>query len=513
MVPGKRYRPEDIFAMAWRRRWHVLVPFVVVAAGAALIARKLPDLYSSQATILIVPQRVPENYVSPTVTARVEDRVRTIAQQILSRTQLEKLILEFNLYQRERSTQLMEDVVAKMRDDITVQVGQIGPARRPDSTSFQIAYTAREARTAVRVTERLASLFIEENLRDREVMAEGTNRFLESQLNDARDRLTEQEHKVETYRQKYSGELPTQQQANLQAIQTTQLQIQALAETMERERDRKLTLDRMLAEAKASTVSTEEPAASEDAGTSELAAAKEMLRGMETRLKPEHPDVIRQKRVVRDLERAASAPAAVAARAAVVDPRDQRRVALGAEIDALNRTLTAQANDDKRLRVTMQRYQGYLDAIPQRESEMIALTRDYDTMQRVYTTLLAKNEDAKVAANLEKRQIGEQFKLIDPPLLPESPASPDRVQWDLAGAAIGLGIGCLLAGIAEYRDSSLRSADDVLTAVSIPVLAMIPVMPASSTRGGRRRRLWGATAAAALGVLAALVALRAAFIR
>jgi polysaccharide chain length determinant protein (PEP-CTERM system associated) len=497
--------------MAWRRKWHVLVPFVVVAAGAAVIAKRLPDLYSSQATILIVPQRVPENYVAPTVTARVEDRVRTIAQQILSRTQLEKLILEFNLYQKERSTQLMEDVVAKMRDDIAVQVGQQGASRRPDSTSFQIAYVARDARTAVRVTERLASLFIEENLRDREVMAEGTNRFLESQLNDARERLAEQERKVEAYRQKYTGELPTQQQANLQIIATTQLQIQTLNETMERERDRKLTLERMLADLNA-PAAADEPAPTDDDSVSPVAAAKETLHEMETRLKPEHPDIVRQKRIIRDLERAATTTPAGTPRPAPPDPRQQRRAALSAEIEALDRTLTAQASDDTRLRDVMKRYQGYIDAIPQRESEMIALTRDYDTLQRVYTTLLAKSEDAKVAANLEKRQIGEQFKLIDPPVMPESPSSPDRVQFDLIGAAIGLGIGCLLAGIAEYRDSSLRTADDVLSAVSIPVLAMIPVMPMPTPRGSRRRRLWGATTAAAVGVIA-LAATVWAFIR
>jgi len=493
--------------MAWRRRWHVLVPFAIVAAGAAIIARKLPDLYSSSATILIVPQRVPENYVTPTVTARIEDRVRTIAQQILSRTQLEKLILEYNLYANERQTALMEDVVSKMREDITVQVGQQGAVRRPDSASFQIGYTASDARTAVRVTERLASLFIEENLRDREVMAEGTNRFLESQLNDARERLAEQEKKVEEYRQKYNGQLPTQQQANLQMIQTTQMQIQALAEAMERERDRKVTLDKMLAELNQAPPPDEGPLPEDDPNVA-LETAKETLHQMETRLKPEHPDVIRQKRIVRDLEAAAKAPAAVAARAAAAppDPRVQRRAALVAEIESLDRTLAAQGNDDKRLHDVMNRYQGYVDAVPERESEMIALTRDYDTLQRVYTTLLAKNEDAKVAANLERRQIGEQFKLIDPPVLPDKPTSPDRVQWDLIGAAIGLGIGCLLAGIAEYRDSSLRNADDVLSAVAVPVLALIPVMTMPTPRRNRRR-LWGMTAAAAVGAVALAIAI------
>ena len=134
-----------------------------------------------------------------------------------------------------------------MRTDITVQVeGAAG--RNKDSSSFRILYVSGEAKTAQRTTERLASLFIEENLRDRANVTEDTNRFLESQLEDARRRLEEQERKVEQYRLRYSGQLPSQASANLQAIQNVQLQLQSLREATDRARERRLIVERQLAD-------------------------------------------------------------------------------------------------------------------------------------------------------------------------------------------------------------------------------------------------------------------------
>src|SRR5688572_26949285 len=165
MLPGKKYTPEDILAILRKRVWWVLVPFAVFGAGAAIYSRVLPDLYRSETLILVVPQRVPESYVRSTVTTRIEDRLQSISQQILSRTRLERIIQDFNLYAEERRTGIMEDIVEEMRKDINVQIVK--------GDAFRVAFVADEARTAMRVTERLASLFIEENLRDREVLAEG----------------------------------------------------------------------------------------------------------------------------------------------------------------------------------------------------------------------------------------------------------------------------------------------------------------------------------------------------
>ena len=134
--------------------------------------------------------------------------------------------------------------------------------------------------------------------------------------------------------------------------------------------------------------------------------------------------------------------------------------------------------------------------VPTRETELVELTRDYETLRQVYTNLLAKSENARVAANLERRQIGEQFKLLDPARLPERPISPNRNQIDLLGALGGLVVGLGLVMLFEYRDSSFRTEADVLGAFRLPVLAMVPKMVGAvdRKRQWRRRGLLGLAA-------------------
>src|SRR5512145_2621099 len=165
MIPGKRYTPEALWRIVRRRKWVILAPFVLIAAGTAVVAHNLPNRYRSETLILAVPQQVPKDYVQSTVTARLEDRLLAINQQILSRTRLEQIVLEFDLYAEERTTSIMEDVIEQMRThDITVNVGA---GRQGSAPTVRVSYSGTDARTVMRVTERLASFFIEENLRDR----------------------------------------------------------------------------------------------------------------------------------------------------------------------------------------------------------------------------------------------------------------------------------------------------------------------------------------------------------
>src|SRR5262245_5846381 len=104
MLPGKAYKPEDILLILRRRTWFLLVPFAIVSAATAVYSRALPDIFRSDTLILVVPQRVPETYVRSTVTTRIEDRLQSITQQILSRTRLERVIQDFDLYVEQRRT-------------------------------------------------------------------------------------------------------------------------------------------------------------------------------------------------------------------------------------------------------------------------------------------------------------------------------------------------------------------------------------------------------------------------
>ena len=511
MIPGKQYRPEDLLSIAWRRKWLIVIPFVLVAGAAAIGSTFLTNKYRAETLILVVPQRVPESYVKATVTARIEDRLQSISQQILSRPRLEQVIKDFDLYPAQRQSGVMEDVIERMRREIEVVVVK--------GDSFRIAFESEDPRTAMLVVERLGSLFIEENLRDREVLAEGTNQFLEAQLQDARQRLVDYEKKLSDYQREHSDELPSQMSFNQQAQHNAELQVQSIVDSISADRDRRLILERQIADASVrepEEVTTTRPSTDPDAAAAssppeQLAAARSNLESLELRFKPEHPDVVRAKRVIADLERrvAADSGAPATARPApvTVSPartaRENRARQLRDELANLNRQIAAKEDQENRLRGTIGTFQGRIAAAPGRASELSELTRDYSTLQDLYKNLLQKNEDSKIAANLERRQIGEQFKVVEPARLPEKPSSPNRRRINLFAAAIGLAIGVGAAGMLEYTDTAMRSESDVITALALPVLAVIPYIGTSGRKPGKRQLGWASTGAAA--VVVALV--------
>ena len=491
MIPGKTYNPEEIVRIAWRRKWWAVLPAIVVAVGVAAWARTLPNLYHSETLILVVPQRVPESYVRSTVTTRIEDRLQSIAQQILSRTRLERVVQDFNLYAEERRTAIMEDIVERMRKEIEVQVVK--------GDAFRVGFTSGDARTAMRVTERLASLFIEENLRDREMLAEGTNQFLEAQLEDARRRLIENEKRLEDYRRQHSGELPTQLEANIQGQHNIEMQLQALLESVNRDRDRRLALERLLADA-----NTPDPVAPPPrpgtmnadglptgaTAAEQLLAAQDALRALQLRVTPEHPDMLRMIRVVAELQKKADGEALahpISTGPAPLTPAEtakrNRLAETKAEFEKVDRQIAQKLDDEKRLRSMVGEYQKRIEAGPKRVSELTALTRDYETFQKSYESLLAKKEDSNVSANLERRQIGEQFKILDPARMPERPSSPNRPRLQALGVAAGIGLGVALASLIEYLDKRLKSESDVKAALNLMVLATVPILEGAPKRG------------------------------
>jgi hypothetical protein len=177
------------------------------------------------------------------------------------------------------------------------------------------------------------------------------------------------------------------------------------------------------------------------------------------------------------------------------------------EIESLDRQIAFNEGEERRLRAEIGEYQARLEAVPGIESEWVALTRDYETLQATYRELLSKSENSRMAASLEQRQIGEQFRILDPPRVPLKPHSPNRVQINLMGTLAGLGMGLLLLGLAHYRDSTMRSEADVLGAIELPVLALVPLVTTEADLRWQRRRsrLTAAAAVAACAATGALV--------
>jgi polysaccharide chain length determinant protein (PEP-CTERM system associated) len=507
VLPGRKYALEDVLRIAWRRKWLIVLPFIVMSIATVLVVRRLPDKYRSETTIMVIPQRVPEKFVSATVTDRIGDRLQSLEQQILSRSRLEKIIVDLNLYQDLRATSSMEDVVAGLKDAV-----KVNPVR---GDAFTISYISGDPQTAQIVTERLATLFIKENVDDRGTLAQTTSVFLKVRLEEARERLIEQDKKLEAYRLAHAGELPSQATSNLQGLQSARAGLQTVVDSMTHERERLGTKERELSDLLASDpaaqalASLPAGAASLTSGgapaqglspAEELAQSRAQLQVAEGRLTAEHPDVRRLRRRIAQLEaqvQAAKPPSPAPAVAAVAPPpvpaataaqllRDRRIRDTRADVDAINGRIAALQRDQQRLQQEIRLYQARLEAVPIRESEQVELTRDYETIQELYRTLLTKHEESKIAEAMEKGRVGEQFRVLDPALVPDRPFSPDRVKLTGLGIALGLLIGLGIVAALEFMDGTLKSEDDIRTVLALPVIATIPIFSPK-----RRRRLHG----------------------
>jgi polysaccharide chain length determinant protein (PEP-CTERM system associated) len=507
VIPGKRYTPELVLSIVWRRKWMIVIPTILVAVIACTITYFLPDKYRSEAAILVVPPRVSENYVRSTVTTKVEDRLRSINQQVRSRTKLERIIEDLGLYTERRKKDIMQDIVDDMSKDIDIDIVQ--------GDVFRLAFTSDDPRTAMQVTERLTTFFIDESLKDRTQLAEQAGDFLEQQVADAGRRLRETEQKIAEYKKKHDGELPTQEFVNQQGLNSAQIQVQNTVLALERGRDQQQLLQRRMqdlaaqAEAAAALpISAQEAPQSKAA---QLDAARADLQGLQAKYRQGHPRLDRAAARVAQLEREAaeeSAGSTALGPQVVFNPLAARRLKdlddARIELESLNRQMARYDAELRGLRGRMAEYQRRMELAPLRDTELVELSRDYATLKTSYESLSAKRIESQVSVNLERRQIGEQFKILDPARLPEKPDSPNRGRLYVLSVILAIVVGFGLAAGGEYLDHGLRSEDDVRLALALPVLATIPVIGSTKKK---KLTLWrkAAYGSAAATILAAVV--------
>jgi protein tyrosine kinase modulator len=282
------------------------------------------------------------------------------------------------------------------------------------------------------------------------------------------------------------------------------MQLQSLEESTNRARERRLLLERQLADAQtpqAVAALPENATGATDANAQmttaqQLEAARSRLAAFRLRYTADHPDVKALERTIRDLQARLQAeggdtPQRPAPK--VVTPAEAARIKrvqdFQAEIAVIDHQLGSSQTEADRLKKDIASYQAKVDALPARQSDLVELMRDYSTLQQTYATLLQKHQDAKIAANLATRQIGESFKVLDPASLPQRAYNSIQRLGAIAGGLVGglvLGLGVI--ALLEFRDSSFKREQDVIQVLSLPVLALIPVMVSSSKENGSSRR-------------------------
>lgn len=509
-----------------RRKALALVPFVFVLTATASLAFFLPSLWTARATVMVDRQQIPEAFVKSTVASDVEGRLLTLSQEILSRTRLYEIAQKYDLYPKLRATTSADEVVDKMRKDIKIEFADTsterdrpGAGRRdrdPRTVAFAVSYTTTNPQVSMHVANTLAGLYVQENVKLREKQATGTSDFLGSQLTDVRKRLAEQEKRVTEYKERHMGELPEQRDANLRTLERLQSQLGGAQETHRRAAERRQQITQALAEidqgsGPAAATTAAPPAAGSMAARLNL--LKQELAALQTKYSDRYPDIVYTKEQIRLLEgRLAEEQSAMALPKQKDEKKSALRMAptnpyvtsLMSQLDQANVEVKTGVEQIAGLHRQIATYEKRIDNTPRREHELSLIARDYESTKELFKTLLGKREEAGIAADLEQRQKGENFRIMDPAVIPERPTGPNRMRLLMIGLVLSLGAAGAAVVLAENVDTSFRRVDEVRSRLPVPILSTIPRITTESDlrRVSRQRRL--ATAAVAIGLLAVL---------
>jgi polysaccharide chain length determinant protein (PEP-CTERM system associated) len=485
MIGQRELTPQDYISIL-RRRWPLIVLLAVIGGGLGYTAaRFLPKRFTSQTLVLVEQPTVPYDYVKPVVSADTNQRLASMQQEILSRARLEPLIQQFGLYRDVKNQASTEDSVARLRKAVTVT--PIQPMAETSShglPGFTISVNFDDPRLAQQICSTITSMFMEENLRIRQQQGEQTTSFVAKHLEDSKTKLDEQDAKLASFKRRYLGSLPDEEQANLNLLMGLTSQLDATTQALSRAQQDKSFAESMLTQQLAAwqvTPSGQNPETLEQ----QLSALQAQLASLKSKYTEDYPDVIKAEKDVETLKKKISetddqktAPKADKPGKTPTEPAQiQSLRAQLHQYDIVIRERTAQQEE---IQQQIKIYQGRVQSTPAIEQEYKGLTRDYQTALEFYNELLKERDQSSMAMDLERRQQGEQFQVLDPANLPDQPSFPKASLFIPGGFGGGLALGLGLVLLFEMQDTSLRSEKDVESLLRLPVLAMVPVIKPSS---------------------------------
>ncbi|MDY0188968.1 MAG: hypothetical protein RBR16_13710 [Syntrophus sp. (in: bacteria)] len=462
-----------------------LVTFLCLLPLGIITAFVLPPVYVSKSTILIETQQIPQEYVRTSVTSYAEERLSTITQQILSRARLIEIINRFNLYPEMRNIFAMEEVIANMRDDIaleTISTSDFGKSRRPSgketTVAFALSYSGKDPATVQKIANVLSSLYLEENFKKREERAAGTAEFLNSQLIELKKQMDGYANQISAMKSAHMGELPEHGVSNMQALDQLRRDLDQANAQIRIAQERKVYLESQLATVD-QYMTDKGMGDVEQSPAVRLETLRSELINRQTTLSDRHPDIIRLKREIRELEKRLAEGHKAGGRGSQPTVRSNINPAytsLKTQLETTALEIRSLQQQAAQIRGQMGAYQGKLNRGPMIEAEYKGLLGDYENAKNKYNDIMNKLLEAKVAQGMEEAQKAERFTIIEPAAFPEKPAKPDRPKILLAGFFLSLFAGAGLVAAQESLDRSVKTETDLNSLAGVPVLSVIPFM-------------------------------------
>ena len=481
----------DFVGMVKRRLWMMVAVAGVVFLASVVVAALLPNRYEAWTTLLISPQTVSKKLVEPGVEeSDLNNRLHLMTMQILSRGRLSKVIDDLKLYQDESDEMTREEIIELMRNDIRIEpvlpeMEQL-EATRPrleelEINTFRLYYTSHSADTSAAVASRLASDFIDEHIRDRVETSAGTSEFIEAELERLSTAIREVEGQIASVKNDNIGKLPEDLDANQRLVE------RALTDLRVAQRD----LD--VAESDAAFYRQQAVTGASDRyrGYSEPDTPAERKQRVELQLNEarsrgltdKHPDIIAMREELASLEKS------LKERNEDEEHRANPDQALAAN-EAKRAELRAQSarQEVARLRTQVEEVEQRLAQTPHVTELLASLERQHKHLSDSYQEFSNKRLEAGVSANMERRQKGEQFRVLETAFPPPNPTSPNRPLILALGLLLGLAAGAGTALLLEAADSSMHGAREAQTTLGVPVLAAIPKVKLEWDRARERRR-------------------------
>ena len=485
MIENRELTMDDYLAMLRRRAKVILIPAVLAPVVGFLISYAFPPKYTSQSTILVERQKVPENMVQPVVSEDWTARVATLQQQVLSQSQLQPVVQK--VYPN-RSSQDMNQIIDDIRENMTVEpvisdLSLIGGKKKPGQSGpvpgFTVSFTAPNAREAQQICNELTSLMVTENLKEIQATAQGTSDVLDRGIEDGKRNLDDLDSKLAAFKKQYVGQLPGDEDNNLKILMGLNSQLEANTQTLNRAQQDKSYTESMLAQQLAAWKSSQ-TSTNPQTLQKQLSDLQAQLLGLQARYTEDHPDVIKAKADIAEVKKKLAevnnatpdTTDASTEKASATEPPEIRQLRL--QIHQYSDLISAATRDQKRLQQEIASYQGKVTLSPAIEEQYKQLTRDYENAQKAYQDLLAKKSTADLTVRMNNQSQGERMFPLNPANLPDSPSFPNRLFFAGGGLGVGLALGIALTMWLELRDKAIRTEADAEAALELPILVTVP---------------------------------------
>jgi polysaccharide biosynthesis transport protein len=455
----------------------IFLSSLLLAAFGIVVTSLLPNIYRATTTILVDPQKIPEKYVTSTVTTDPNARMNTLTQQVLSASRLQEIIDKDDLYPELRRKKSQEEVLDFMRKKTKIEI-KSSPEPEQGLSSFTISYEDRNRMLVAQITNQLAASFIDWNLRARQQQAISTTQFLGGELQRAKEGLEEQEGQLEAFKMKHAGATPDELNANLQALSRLQSETQSNADAVSR-----LDQERILLAQVKPLDSQSAPLTDRDRLLQEKRRLENESWSLKRQFTDTYPDVIAVTEQLKNLNaRLVTMPEPAKNSIESYDPNTRVRLTL------IEKEIQRHKAQIAVLQQQMQTYQWKVDSVPVLETQLAELTRNYEASRQNYQSLLDKTFSAGMSEELERKQQAERFTVLDPAKTPERPISPKRIPIMLAVLIAAALIPAGLVIAMHLLNNSIRSEEELkdMLPSGVPILGMIP--PIESKLDLRRKR-------------------------